>query len=428
MLCHFLRPALPLTAVVRARKLGLEEYTPSSSKPTGPRDVALHEEGDSSDDETDYKHSVTDDPLVTYENETSDGASQEEEGYGSEGYLDHLDPSGFDFDAEDATPDERCHQSHNVVDGSEGVEGIDGSDDGYESVDERDVFGEWFDDEKEDPPYGLPTHEHPNEPARDEEDVQGASALPQGHIPPGSSSTRPPPLAPAPPGASDRYKDLVTGVLGVQVSANADTVSWTSGQRTVLPYLENASGGRTSNALQVDRDYVADLARAPEALPSSDLVVFLSRDMEEQGLLQAAQEALSRNKTVVIRGYVDTKGFQLTEEELWKRFSIFVDRPVEPQGMPYPRSSMASSPSRFSSDMRKRAKTFDKPHVKTTLRDFISDVNNPHVMQMLLDFSFPQSTIPPPFECVASKYRVYTLTFLFQTFGRWHVHRMGPNA
>jgi hypothetical protein len=63
--------------------------------------------------------------------------------------------------------------------------------------------------------------------------------------------------------------------------------------------------------------------------------------------------------------------------------------------------------------MRKRAKTFATPHVKTTLRGFLADINNPHVMQMLLDFSFPQSTFPP-FECVASKPHTYALTPFFR--------------
>jgi hypothetical protein len=262
-------------------------------------------------------HSVTDDTDL----ECIDPALTEE---GFQGY-----PYPGSVDEDDAGADKSPYQS-------------DGPDDAYESVDEMDIFGEWFNEDNEDRPYKTPMLEDLDSPKWDEEDIQDVSAVGQSCTSPFPHSTLPLPPAPATPTFRERYKDLVTGVLGVQVSANAEMVSWTSGQRTVLPYLENGSRARTKNVLQQDRDYVADLARAPEALPFSDLVVFLSKDTEEEALLQAAREALSRNKTVVVRGYVDTKGFELTEEELWKRYSIFVDRPVEPQGMLYPPSSKTS--------------------------------------------------------------------------------------
>jgi hypothetical protein len=59
--------------------------------------------------------------------------------------------------------------------------------------------------------------------------------------------------------------------------------------------------------------------------------------------------------------------------------------------------------------MRKHTKTFGMPHAKMTLQGFLSDINRPYVMQMLLDFSFPQSTFPP-FECVTTKPHIYALT------------------
>ena len=102
---------------------------------------------------------------------------------------------------------------------------------------------------------------------------------------------------------------------------------------TILPYLEGDGAGHSTNALQKDRDFVADLAHAPEALPLSDLVIFLPKDMAEEELLQVVQKALSRNKTIIIHGYIDTKDFELTEEQLQKKYSIFIDWTVEPQDM-----------------------------------------------------------------------------------------------
>ena len=137
----------------------------------------------------------------------------------------------------------------------------------------------------------MPKHHNKSE--GDQEELYDASAIMQRESFTNSRkdsvlhflcSTSPPPLAPAAPDVSDHYKDLVTGVLGLQVSANAETVTWTSGQVTILRYLQHGSMHCTKNLLQKDRDYVIDLVGAPVALPSSDLFAFLSGDTEEQDL------------------------------------------------------------------------------------------------------------------------------------------------
>jgi hypothetical protein len=79
--------------------------------------------------------------------------------------------------------------------------------------------------------------------------------------------------------------------------------------------------------------------------------------------------------------------------------------------------------------MRKHTKTFGMPHAKMTLQGFLSDINRPYVMQMLLDFSFPQSTFPP-FECVTTKPHIYALTLFFRclddemAIGRAQIQKM----
>jgi hypothetical protein len=151
-----------------------------------------------------------------------------------------------------------------------------------------------------------------------EKDIQDVFAVSQSYTSPCLHSTLSLFPAPATHTIPNSYKDLVTGVLGIQVSANIETVLWMSGQRTILPYLENGSRTCMKDILQQDRDYMADLAWALEALPSSSLIVFLYRNTEEKLFSSEKQDHYCPR-------YINTKGFKLTEEWLWKRYSIFVD-------------------------------------------------------------------------------------------------------
>lgn len=147
-----------------------------------------------------------------------DGPSQDEVGYHSEGFRDYH--SAPNEDEDNASADEQHHP-------------FDILEDGYKSVDERDVFGEWFNEEEEQP-YKTTMPKHHNEPECDQEELYDVSTVAQCDSFPNSSEdsiprflhlTMPPPPAPAAPNVSDRYKNLVTGVLGLQVSVNTETVT-----------------------------------------------------------------------------------------------------------------------------------------------------------------------------------------------------------
>ncbi|KAG6369037.1 hypothetical protein JVT61DRAFT_15614 [Boletus reticuloceps] len=175
--------------------------------------------------------------------------------------------------------------------------------------------------------------------------------------------------------------DLVTGVHGVQVSSNALTVTWTSGQRTVLPYLEGRDKRRKRiNLLQPEAEYVKDMTALPECRVSSDFVQFLDGNLPKSALLKAAREALSLNKAVVIRGFLDVTGFELSMDGLMDEFNTLPTRPVGIH------------------DMRERSKKFSNPHVDTTVESLIKDINNPKVMRVALDFPLPQLSAPNPLE------------------------------
>lgn len=143
------------------------------------------------------------------------------------------------------------------------------------------------------------------------------------------SSLTPPPRTPSP----EPYPlDQTTGVIGVQVDSSAETVQWFSGQKTILPYAEVQGDDGPLNELQVDKKYVEDLARCPESLPPSDLVTYLSKGENPAELVTAARRALSENKTVVVREFVDTHGFEFTESGMYNEFSCLPDRALKAHG------------------------------------------------------------------------------------------------
>ena len=158
-------------------------------------------------------------------------------------------------------------------------------------------------------------------------------------VPPPPRNPLPPPSLPvnnepAPEEPPNDPLDLITGIKGVQISKDAPTVTWSSGQKTVLPFLEGRDKRRRKfNLLQQEARYVKDMAGLPECNESSDFVVFLDRNMPRPELLNAAREALSLNKAVVIRGFLEDTGFDLTMEGLTKEFNTLPGHPIGVHGM-----------------------------------------------------------------------------------------------
>ncbi|KAI9452915.1 hypothetical protein HD554DRAFT_2179724 [Boletus coccyginus] len=193
-----------------------------------------------------------------------------------------------------------------------------------------------------------------------------------------SSPLSTPPPSPGPNGGQPR--DITLGVIGTQVGHGAKTVQWTDGPLTILPYLGKKRGGSIRNVLSKDAKYVSNMADFPAANLQSELVVFLDRRMAKCDLLSAAREALSSNKTVVIRGYMEDETFAFTMEELSDHFMSSPDKPMGVH------------------DMEKRVKNFTNPFVSTTVKQFVDDIHNPDVVRVALDFPLPQKAAPPPFD------------------------------
>ena len=150
------------------------------------------------------------------------------------------------------------------------------------------------------------------------------------------STSAPGPSNPAGPSTApdaSRNLDLVTDVLGVQVDGRASTIEWASGQRTVLPFLpKRTRNRRLRNLLENDARYATNLAKLPEAGPSSAVVAYLDKTTPKHDLFKAARNALSLNKTVVVPGYVDTESFDFTVEGLEEYFGISPHKPVQAHG------------------------------------------------------------------------------------------------
>ena len=127
--------------------------------------------------------------------------------------------------------------------------------------------------------------------------------------------------------------DLVTNLLSVQVDGCASTIEWASGQRTVLPFLPKRTRNHLlCNLLENDARYTTNLAKLPEAGPSSAVVTYLDKTMPKHDLFKAARNALSLNKTIVVPGYVDTESFNFTVKGLEEYFGISPHKPVQAHG------------------------------------------------------------------------------------------------
>ncbi|KAF8414349.1 hypothetical protein L210DRAFT_3514070, partial [Boletus edulis BED1] len=116
-----------------------------------------------------------------------------------------------------------------------------------------------------------------------------------------------------------RRLDLITGILGVQVDICSLTIEWTSGQRTVLPFLPRA---------------IKDLGvRNVLAQDASSLVVFLDKNTSKTELFKAAREALSLSKSVLVKNFVDSGSFEFTIDNLEEHLMISPRMPVKAQGI-----------------------------------------------------------------------------------------------
>jgi hypothetical protein len=193
--------------------------------------------------------------------------------------------------------------------------------------------------------------------------------------------------------------DLVTGILGVQVDSRASTIRWTSGQETILPFFPKLNRKRQpKNLLQKDSEYVSDMAKWPHCTLSSPLVVILDKNTNRSDLYKAARNALSCNKTVVVKGYVDTHGFEFTLKDLDEYFMVTPHRAVQVHGKSRLELHQFFLRSYHALDIAKRVKNFSRPHVPSTVEQFVKDVTNPKVVRVALGFPLPHDSAPQPFQ------------------------------
>lgn len=106
-----------------------------------------------------------------------------------------------------------------------------------------------------------------------------------------------------------------------------------NGPHTTLPYLPRSDRKQHAyNKLSKDARYVRDLANLLESCSSSSLVVYLDKDMNRAELLKAAWDALSQNKSVIIKDFINTNSFEFTLNDLEEHYNISPHRPVETHG------------------------------------------------------------------------------------------------
>ncbi|GLB36938.1 hypothetical protein LshimejAT787_0312250 [Lyophyllum shimeji] len=159
-----------------------------------------------------------------------------------------------------------------------------------------------------------------------------------------------------------RRMDFVTGVVGIELSATAPTVRWSTGVETALPFIYDPTKPR-NNRLYKDEDAVRRFA----AYPPSTNCPFIAH-LDERGyathheLVQDTLSHLARGSTVVVkkRETPPAQGFfeYIEEAELCHSSMYHVH------------------------DMEKRHEDVEHPHVQASLGQFLKNTTDPDRIPM----------------------------------------------
>ncbi|GLB45388.1 hypothetical protein LshimejAT787_2200510 [Lyophyllum shimeji] len=181
-----------------------------------------------------------------------------------------------------------------------------------------------------------------------------------------------------------RKKDFVTGVVGIELSALAPTVRWSTGVDTALPFIYDPTKPR-NNKLYKDEEAVGRFAGYP---PSTDCP-FIAH-LDERGyaihheLVQDTLSHLARGSTVVVkkRETPPAQGFfeYIEEAELCHSTMYHVH------------------------DMEKRHEDVEHPHVQATLGQFLKNTTDADCIQCILSATFGQNHCPKLIEKVDHGY------------------------
>lgn len=163
-------------------------------------------------------------------------------------------------------------------------------------------------------------------------------------------------------------------------------------------YIQTSTEGHVTNLLHKALAYVQDLAKFEECPPSSHFVCFLDKNINHTELLMSAQEALSTNKSVVIQGFVNTHGFQLTEDHMYNKFGSFADLDLETHSMFLAANLLLSV--ELVPDMKLWGQNnwATSPSIHTSLQAFLRDIKDPEILRVALDFPLLLLNVPHPFK------------------------------
>ncbi|KAH7904054.1 hypothetical protein BJ138DRAFT_1119778 [Hygrophoropsis aurantiaca] len=143
--------------------------------------------------------------------------------------------------------------------------------------------------------------------------------------------------------------DFVSGIRGVMLPHDSQSVTWAGGRQTLLPPVPTTFR---------DAKMTAAWAAFPEAVPGSEIFGFLS-GTQNADVLSEARDILRQGNMVVVRNFRDVHGFEFTSAGLEKSFGITPMCPVTLH------------------DIHKRSWASSKPHMHGTVGSLIEGINNP---------------------------------------------------
>lgn len=131
--------------------------------------------------------------------------------------------------------------------------------------------------------------------------------------------------------------DYASGMQGIQVPEDAETVTWPDGHITVLPTVMREG----QNILKEDAELTKKLAEVPMSKPGSEFVThFDFHNISRDELILGIRASLGEGKCVVVRGAAKPGPNVLSMEYLEKVYRIQSTMRVDMHGLVFLISSI----------------------------------------------------------------------------------------
>ena len=210
-------------------------------------------------------------------------------------------------------------------------------------------------------------------------------------------SNNPVPFADGPPGVMEMPPsptDLLKGIHGHYIDGHAPTITWPNNVHTVLPFLDDGSGG---NLLENDVNSVIQLSKSYMITSMSQVpyAQFFTKDnINSTTFLYDIRLALTHGKIIILPRFQPDVTMSFSMEDIQLHLGLA-------PGLEFSVHGKQQKPSViYILDMWTGVESPMYPQQNTTLNQCVADATNISVIQMALDLFLPHIASPPSLQLV----------------------------